>query len=741
MAKTPTPTGRTGGRTIRKTGGSRQVGKPRPRPKYKKAVVKTIKVHKSRKNVPKTTIIKKRKTRGSRRKYSNFGTPVDSLQNINSINGVYLTDYQEDVMQNFITSDRHGMLLWWEMGTGKTIAGLTFALNYPGTKVNVICPPDLASVWRNDMKKVPGLRNEFVFHDIESFDFNATFFDELVIVDEAHHLVTTMKNSKQIDKIITNLNGSAKILLLTGTPMYGQFTDFVYLTNIAAGEEILPYNATAFKHKYSKKKLIKSFIYGYLAEFCRYLKFCMEYMHYYDKGAQVIKLTAAKYEMNTNIVINSLASFVDGLVNVFAYPSRHINGKIADLLVGMINKYMSGRHSDYVTLNYEEMSTQFLGFNPNPLGPPPKHMPEKQHIDLRNSVCFSFFICAILAMIPVIVLNTLPKKDSYYRMSHNSIANDIKDYVSYYKNIDNEDNMIENVFPTSTRHVKTASYTMQQMNAWMELSQGVLNIDVAKDLSLLNEEDIKYYAEKLTSEQYLENGVYIGNLGHASEGEFSNKFEEILKVAEGTRAVFYSNSYNSGSKLFMEFLDVKQVPYLFLDKQISDKEKTDILEDFKNGTIFLVLHPIYTEGITIHGAQQVHLLEPFKHLAKKEQVIARAIRFGSHLHLPLDERHVDVYQWCCVTGIFTDFFKKIYSSIKNWAKYDNQVFYTSDFVETNRDFTPDSMVLANETTLADNITALSSLLEYQQMDMTCCMDYPNEKQKEECMRNINVGCK
>ena len=72
----------------------------------------------------------------------------------------------------------------------------------------------------------------------------------------------------------------------------------------------------------------------------------------------------------------------------------------------------------------------------------------------------------------------------------------------------------------------------------------------------------------------------------------------------------------------------------------------------KNSTIFLLLHPIYTEGITIFGAEQIHILEPIPNLSKKEQLIARVVRYKSHDHLPPEKRHVDIYQWSCeITSI------------------------------------------------------------------------------------------
>lgn len=49
------------------------------------------------------------------------------------------------------------------------------------------------------------------------------------------------------------------------------------------------------------------------------------------------------------------------------------------------------------------------------------------------------------------------------------------------------------------------------------------------------------------------------------------------------------------------------------------------------------------EGISLRNVRQVHILEPYWNEIRVKQVIGRAVRAGSHLGLPEDERHVDVY--------------------------------------------------------------------------------------------------
>ena len=49
------------------------------------------------------------------------------------------------------------------------------------------------------------------------------------------------------------------------------------------------------------------------------------------------------------------------------------------------------------------------------------------------------------------------------------------------------------------------------------------------------------------------------------------------------------------------------------------------------------------EGISIYNIRQVHIIEPYWNPVRLEQVKGRAIRTGSHLSLPLEDRNVELY--------------------------------------------------------------------------------------------------
>ena len=51
------------------------------------------------------------------------------------------------------------------------------------------------------------------------------------------------------------------------------------------------------------------------------------------------------------------------------------------------------------------------------------------------------------------------------------------------------------------------------------------------------------------------------------------------------------------------------------------------------------------EGIDLHNVRQVHIIEPYWNPVRLMQVKGRAIRMGSHLGLPEDERNVDIFTY------------------------------------------------------------------------------------------------
>jgi len=79
------------------------------------------------------------------------------------------------------------------------------------------------------------------------------------------------------------------------------------------------------------------------------------------------------------------------------------------------------------------------------------------------------------------------------------------------------------------------------------------------------------------------------------------------------------------------------------------KEVINDFNDIKNIDAklckIIMISPAGAEGLSLRNVRQVHLLEPYWHEVRMEQMIGRAIRACYHKDLPMKERFVDIYRY------------------------------------------------------------------------------------------------
>ena len=61
---------------------------------------------------------------------------------------------------------------------------------------------------------------------------------------------------------------------------------------------------------------------------------------------------------------------------------------------------------------------------------------------------------------------------------------------------------------------------------------------------------------------------------------------------------------------------------------------------------FVLGSNVLEQGINLYNVREVHVIDPWHHLNRTEQVVGRAIRNFSHKNLPPDKRNVSVYLYC-----------------------------------------------------------------------------------------------
>ena len=95
----------------------------------------------------------------------------------------------------------------------------------------------------------------------------------------------------------------------------------------------------------------------------------------------------------------------------------------------------------------------------------------------------------------------------------------------------------------------------------------------------------------------------------------------------------------------------KQAKYIILsgNKGLSPNNNEEIKElvSDKNANgenIKIVIgNVVAAEGLNLKNIREIHILDPWFHLSRIEQIIGRGIRYCSHVQLPKEERNVSVY--------------------------------------------------------------------------------------------------
>jgi superfamily II DNA or RNA helicase len=141
----------------------------------------------------------------------------------------------------------------------------------------------------------------------------------------------------------------------------------------------------------------------------------------------------------------------------------------------------------------------------------------------------------------------------------------------------------------------------------------------------------------------------------------SAKFAAILARLNEHRAqlgVIYSQFVGIGGLAALaRFLDQNgyRDNYAIFSGEIPAEERTRIIERFSDPQnmhadklALLLISATGAEGIDLKNVRHVHILEPYWNFGRIKQVKARAVRNGSHVDLPPNERNVAIYMYVAV---------------------------------------------------------------------------------------------
>lgn len=301
-------------------------------------------------------------------------------------------------------------------------------------------------------------------------------------------------------------------------------------------------------------------------------------------------------------------------------------------------------------------------------------------------------------------------------------------YISFYE-IDYQED--EN-FPSKIIHDKKVSYTAPQIDFFLQFVDE--SLDSKKLNIILKDYPVSFPKEQISLNSYSIQqrvltdpyaGREIANLSlkRATTSQKAakvvpKKFSEIYKIIKSSKGqvAIYSNYYNNGLLLFAKYLDHKGLKnsYLILHPDDPIEKQIKIINAYnmaKKRIIFI--HPEITEGVSLKGTRQFHILEPIETMAKEQQVIGRAVRFQSHTHLPKDQQNVHIYKWRAVISYCSFSLGPI--CIPNEAAFAKRKHWQRRFSELNPSLWTYGITILDKNFLKKEETPDSRTIRYREL--------------------------
>jgi SNF2 family DNA or RNA helicase len=137
---------------------------------------------------------------------------------------------------------------------------------------------------------------------------------------------------------------------------------------------------------------------------------------------------------------------------------------------------------------------------------------------------------------------------------------------------------------------------------------------------------------------------YRRAVNKAGPGYYSMKVRSIIPILKNGKSIVYTNWIDFGVGPITEALKENGVSYRVFSGGVNMNERQNIVDDFNNDLFqVLILTKAGGEGLDLKGVASVVVMDPTWNDASLQQIIGRAIRYKSHIHLPYDEQKVNVY--------------------------------------------------------------------------------------------------
>lgn len=124
----------------------------------------------------------------------------------------------------------------------------------------------------------------------------------------------------------------------------------------------------------------------------------------------------------------------------------------------------------------------------------------------------------------------------------------------------------------------------------------------------------------------------------------SRKVNYSVPILQSGKSIIFTNWLSFGIEPIAKVLTENGISFAEYSGNVSKLDRLTNIRRFNADKIdVLIITRAGGESIDLKGVQNVVVLDPPWNDASLEQIVGRAIRFKSHLHLPKEERKVNVY--------------------------------------------------------------------------------------------------
>ncbi|MBC60901.1 MAG: hypothetical protein CMP11_00425, partial [Zetaproteobacteria bacterium] len=448
-----------------------------------------------------------------------------------------------------------------------------------------------ANVIQNLMKDEVASTNQIMTKKIK-MKLRQLFSENMIIIDEVHNIrdIGATQQGKKVSEAIRTLVQYVKymkLLFLSGTPMYNDPKEIVFLLNILhKNDGLSPISISQIFHKngdLTEKggELLLNAANGYIS-----------YVRGEDPYHFPFKIYPFEFEKEKSIL-----NYMDEK----GYPRVQFNEKPIETPIQFLDIYTTTlseyQKEGYIHILQDMISKGFSRMAKN--GTLQKY--DFQDLEKMDSFSYTFLQVPLNAL-------TLCIKDSNDRFVTGKDAMDViggindKNYFIYNEGYENTFQM-EKIQPYSSK-IHAILQNIQNSDGIVliysqYLDSGLLPIAIALE----------------------EMGFSRVNSGAKNKNLLDNKKVKSLKY-----------SMITGDKRYTQDN---------MEKELSIINKNTN----KNGSLckVVLISMAGSEGLDFKHLRQVHILEPWYNLNRIDQIIGRAIRYCSHKELPLEKRNSEIF--------------------------------------------------------------------------------------------------